>query len=357
MSSLRSHRSRRRGRSRGAAQGRWAHVYSALDLGTNNCRLLVAKPARQGFRIVDSFSRIVRLGEGVRSAGRLSEAAMSRTIEALKICARKMDRHQVSRARNVATEACRRAKNGAEFLARVEAETGIRLDIIDSHEESRLALDGCASLLDFDNRHALVFDIGGGSTELIWLDLEDRTKPERLAWTSLDCGVVTLAERFGSGRIEPEVYASMLGHVREMLDPFEHEHRLSRVLATGSVQMLGTSGTVTTVAGVHLDLPRYDRSKVDGLWLTADEIDHAARRLALMDYAERAAHPCIGRGRADLVVAGCAILQAIMLTWPADRVRVADRGVREGLLRALVAEADAEMRAEAGPGAGAAITA
>ena len=317
----------------------------------------MAKPARQGFRIVDSFSRIVRLGEGVSSTGRLSEAAMSRTIEALKVCAGKMGRHRVSRARNVATEACRRAENGAEFLARVAAETGIRLEIIDTGEESRLALEGCASLLDFDNRHALVFDIGGGSTELIWLDLENRARPERLAWTSLDCGVVTLAERFGSGRIEPEVYAAMLGHVREMLDPFEHEHRLSRAFATGPVQMLGTSGTVTTVAGVHLDLPRYDRSKVDGLWLTADEIDRAARRLASMDYAERAAHPCIGRGRADLVVAGCAILQAILLTWPADRVRVADRGVREGMLRALVAEADAETGAEAGAEAGAALSA
>jgi exopolyphosphatase/guanosine-5'-triphosphate,3'-diphosphate pyrophosphatase len=342
VSVSRYHRSRRGRGLRRTANGRWAHVYSALDLGTNNCRLLVAKPARQGFRIVDAFSRITRLGEGVSRSGRLSEAAMARTIEALKICAAKMRHNKVTRARNVATEACRRAENGTEFLARVEAEIGISLDIIDSDEEARLALDGCTSLLDFEARRALVFDIGGGSTELIWLDLEGRAKPERLAWTSLDCGVVTLAERYGSGRIEPEVYETMLNHVRGLLDPFEREHRLSRALDAGAVQMLGTSGTVTTVAGVHLDLPRYDRSKVDGLWLTTDQINHAAQRLAVMDYDERAAHPCIGRGRADLVVAGCAVLEAIIRTWPADRVRVADRGVREGMLRALVAQADAE---------------
>ena len=334
------------GRSRG--RGRWAHRYAALDLGTNNCRLLVAKPAPEGFRVIDAFSRIVRLGEGVGATGRLSEAAMERTIEALKVCAAKMHQHNVTRTWSVATEACRRAANCGEFLDRVKAETGIDLDIISTHEEARLVFNGCASLLDFTSRRALVFDIGGGSTELIWLDLEQPTAPEIIAWTSLGCGVVTLAEQYGRDHIPPRVYRAMLSHVDEMLVPFERAYGLRLQLADGAVQMIGTSGTVTTVAGVYLELPRYDRSRVDGLWMGFDDIQRVAQRLAAMDYASRAAHPCIGHGRADLVVAGCAILEAIMRAWPVRRVRVADRGVREGMLRALIRDADAEAEAEAG---------
>ena len=350
---MESHAPGRKGGPRTAPRGRWAHRYAALDLGTNNCRLLVAKPAPDGFQIIDAFSRIVRLGEGVGATGRLSEAAMRRTIGALKVCAKKIRRHRVTRARTVATHACRRADNCDEFLARVKAETGIELDIISTQEEARLALNGCASLLDFTSRRALVFDIGGGSTELVWLSLEGRAAPEVIAWTSLGCGVVTLAEQYGTGLIPPDIYGAMLGHVDEMLRPFERAHGLSAHVAAGEVQMLGTSGTVTTVAGVHLELPRYDRAKVDGVWISLGEIRKVAHRLAAMSYRARAAHPCIGRGRADLVVAGCAVLEAIMGAWPADRVRVADRGMREGMLRVLIREADAEAGAEQGVEAGA----
>jgi exopolyphosphatase/guanosine-5'-triphosphate,3'-diphosphate pyrophosphatase len=326
-------------------RGRWAHTFSALDLGTNNCRLLVARPSADGFRIVDAFSRIVRLGEGVGTSGRLSEPAMARTIGALRVCAAKMRDNRVTRSWNVATEACRRADNCDQFLSRVKAETGIELEIISTDEEARLVMDGCTALLDESMRQALVFDIGGGSTELIWLGHEAGAAPEMIAWTSLDCGVVTLAERYGSGRISPEVYDAMLGEVGERLHPFEAAHAIRPQAAAGELQMLGTSGTVTTVAAVHLGLRKYQRDRVDGVWVTFDEIRGVARRLAEMDYAARAAHPCIGRGRADLVVAGCAILEAIMRAWPAGRVRVADRGVREGILRTLVREADREAAA------------
>jgi exopolyphosphatase/guanosine-5'-triphosphate,3'-diphosphate pyrophosphatase len=330
-----------------SARGRWAHTFSALDLGTNNCRLLVARPSAEGFRIVDAFSRIVRLGEGVNASGRLSEAAMARTIGALRVCAAKMRDNRVTWSWNVATEACRRADNCDQFLVRVKAETGIDLEIISPDEEARLVMDGCTALLDDDSGQALVFDIGGGSTELIWLGREPGAPPRMIAWTSLDLGVVTLAERYGTGRVPGHVYEAMLGDVAGRLRPFESAHGIGAQAAAGALQMLGTSGTVTTVAAVHLGLAKYQRSRVDGAWVTVDEIRGVARRLAAMDYDARAAHPCIGRGRADLVVAGCAILEAIMGLWPAGRVRVADRGVREGILRALVREADREADREA----------
>jgi len=270
------------------------------------------------------------------------------------VCAAKMRDNRVTRSWNVATEACRRADNCDQFLSLVKAETGIDLEIISPDEEARLVMDGCTALLADDARQALVFDIGGGSTELIWLGHEPGAAPEMIAWTSLDCGVVTLAERYGGGRVPGHVYEAMLGDVAGRLRPFESAHRIAAQAAAGALQMLGTSGTVTTVAAVHLGLTKYRRTRVDGVWVTADEIRDVARRLADMDYGARAAHPCIGRGRADLVVAGCAILEAIMDLWPAGRVRVADRGVREGILRALVRQADREAAAADAPDAPAA---
>ncbi|HUN51409.1 MAG TPA: Ppx/GppA phosphatase family protein [Candidatus Sulfotelmatobacter sp.] len=325
--------------------GRFEHTYAALDLGTNNCRLLVARPVDDGFRVIDAFSRIVRLGEGLARSGRLSEPAMARTIEALRICAAKLDRRGVTRLRAVATEACRKAANCADFVARAAAATGLALEIITAAEEARLALAGCAPLLDYDNRHALVFDIGGGSTELMWLRLEDRRPPHLLGWLSIPLGVVTLAERHGGIHVDDAIFERMVAEVAAELAPFEARHGLRRHLADRAVQMLGTSGTVTTVAGVHLDLARYDRSQVDGIWLDAGDIVAVTGRLAAMDYDQRAAHGCIGVDRADLVIAGCAILAAIMRAWPLARLRVADRGVREGVLFDLMREADGDFLA------------
>jgi len=321
-------------------EGRWGHIYAALDLGTNNCRLLVARPTRQGFRVIDAFSRIVRLGEGMGASGEISEAAMARTIEALRICARKMRRRGVTRARHVATEACRRAVNCAAFLERVHRETGIDLEIINTAEEARLAVSGCRPLILPEARHALVFDIGGGSTELIWLDL---TRPEAVAQTiSVPIGVVTLAERHGGHEVSPETYAKMVAEVAERLRPFEAAHGVGELVAAGEVQMIGTSGTVTTLAGVDLALPRYDRNRVDGVWLDFERVRALCERLRATDYAGRVAHPCIGVERADLVIGGCAILEAICELWPVGRLRVADRGIREGILQALMRDADRE---------------
>ncbi|MFQ5938841.1 MAG: Ppx/GppA family phosphatase [Alphaproteobacteria bacterium] len=325
---------RRFGRSR-RGDGR-SPAYGALDLGTNNCRLLVARPAAGGFRIIDAFSRIVRLGEGLGASGELSEAAIERTIEALQVCAAKMQRRGVTKARSVATEACRRAVNGSRFLRRVTEKTGLRLEIISPREEARLTLAGCASLLDAEVAHALMFDIGGGSTELIWLSVSPGTPPDMLASLSLPCGVVSLAERYGGREVSAAAYEAMVCEVGELLRPFEARHGIGLGIADGAVQMLGTSGTVTTLTAIHLDLPRYDRAVVDGSYLSFASIARINRKLAGMDYDRRVSHPCIGVERADLVIAGAAILEAICRLWPVGRLRVADRGLREGILLGLM---------------------
>lgn len=327
-------------------------VYGALDLGTNNCRLLLARPSRRGFRVVDAFSRIIRLGEGVSQTGRLSDAAMRRTIDALRVCATKLGRNRVERVRCVATEACRVASNGREFLRRVEGEVGLKIEVLDRETEAQLAVSGCASLIDPRADYVLVFDIGGGSSELIWLDLSrpDQdgetsdgarrigVKPQVKAWTSLPVGVVTLAEKFGGHHVTAESFEEMVQFVASLARPFEALHDFNAMAEGGNVHFLGTSGTVTTVAGIHLGLKRYDRQRVDGCWLASDEIQSVVYGLVAQSYEERVAEPCIGHERADLVLAGCAILEAILRTWPAERLRVADRGLREGILATLMSE-------------------
>jgi len=306
---------------------------AALDLGTNNCRLLVAEPTAGGFEVVDSFSRITRLGEGLAATGRLGEAAIRRTIAALTVCQRVIGRNQVAELRCVATEACRRAANGAAFIERVERETGIRLEIVSQHEEARLALLGCLPLIDAAAEQVLMVDIGGGSTEIVWLDRMQPTAPGIII--SLPVGVVTLAESFAA-ELHQGDFEGMRSAVRDALAAATRGGSVPRALDEPALQMLGTSGTVTTLAAVHLGLRRYDRRRVDGITLSYQAIADVGTRLKRLDNRGRAAHPCIGQGRADLVVAGCAILEAIHENWPVSRMRVADRGVREGILNGLM---------------------
>jgi exopolyphosphatase/guanosine-5'-triphosphate,3'-diphosphate pyrophosphatase len=319
--------------------------YGALDLGTNNCRLLVAAPRDHGFRVVDAFSRIVRLGEGIGANGRIGEGAMVRAIEALKVCAAKLAERNVTRVRMIATEACRAAANGEEFIARVLSETGLALEIVSRETEARLAVAGCASLVDPNASGVILFDIGGGSSELVWIDLgahadgRRRRMADRIrAWMSLPVGVVNVSERHGGRHVTAATFDLMVGEVAAMLIDFPDGEALDRAVVGGGVHMLGTSGTVTTLAGIHLGLPRYDRRRVDGQWLTGARVADLIAELVAMDYEARVANPCIGRDRADLVLAGCAILEAIRRRWPCDRMRVADRGLREGVLVELMAE-------------------
>jgi exopolyphosphatase / guanosine-5'-triphosphate,3'-diphosphate pyrophosphatase len=337
-----------RGPASAAAHG---PTYAALDLGTNNCRLLVARPSRRGFVVVDAFSRIIRLGEGVSASGVLSDGAMNRTADALRVCASKIARHGVSRSRLVATEACRVAHNGAAFLARVHREVGLDIELLSREDEAKLAVSGCASLLDAGSDLALVFDIGGGSTELIWLDLSRRRGQSRrgpiertdahaciVGWTSLPVGVVNLSDRYDGRHVDAPVFETMVQEVMALIDPFERQIRFAPRLARESAHLLGTSGTVTTLAGIKLGLPRYDRSRVDGVWFATEEMRDVTYGLVHKTYDQRIAEPCVGRDRADLVLAGCAILEALCRIWPAPRLRVADRGLREGILATLMAE-------------------
>ncbi len=339
-------------------------AFAAIDLGTNNCRLLVARPdrkdARKGLRIIDGFSRIVRLGEGVAATGRLSDAAIERTTEALKICAKKITNCGVKETRAIATEACRQAENGDAFLEHIRRETGLRMKSISATEEAELTLAGCAPLLGTGHPRTLMFDIGGGSTELMWVDnqVDNRAgnsagngpgqknkkphgkpqgKPKALDVLSLPIGVVGLAEEFGKDALEPEAFETIVARVDAALTPFEDRNGIAGEIEAGNVHMLGTSGTVTTMGAIYLDLPRYDRSRVDGLSIRWESIEAICAKLVGLDFEARYDHPCIGPGRADLMVMGCAVLTAICRRWPATHLTAADRGIREGLLLDMMA--------------------
>ncbi|HSQ94862.1 MAG TPA: Ppx/GppA phosphatase family protein [Croceibacterium sp.] len=324
-------------------------AYAAIDLGTNNCRLLIARPASANFVVIDAFSRVVRLGEGLAQTGRLSDEAMDRAVGALKVCADKLRRRNVHLARSVATEACRRATNGEEFIERVRRETGIMLDIISAQEEARLAVLGCHILLEDGIGPAMIFDIGGGSTELVLIE-PGGPVPRIIDWQSVPWGVVSLTETVGHEDEHADAaaraarYAEMRRVVTESFAEFAERVAPHRA---PDLRLLGTSGTVTTLASVHLDLPQYDRKAVDGLIVPGQSMREISSRLAEMSPAERRKLPCIGQERADLVVAGCAILESILDIWPAPRLGVADRGIREGILRSLMsAEAEgAQARA------------
>ncbi len=337
--------------------------YAALDLGTNNCRLLIATREGEGFRVVESFSRIVRLGDGLSRTGLLDDKAMERTLAALHICADKIRRRRAVKVRAVATQACRGASNGADFIQRVGAETGIDFTVISPQEEAKLSVAGCVNLLDRSCDAALVIDVGGGSTELSWVDMSMKTvRPDPVrAWLSIPIGVVTLAERFPEGaEATTEWFRDMVEHIKAEIADFPNADSLRSVFAEGRAHLVGTSGAITSLAGMHLGLRRYERSRVDGLWLTDEDCEAAALKLLELGPEGRAGEPCIGPDRADLVLAGAAILQAVQELWPCKRVRVADRGLREGILLSMMAETEKRSprrrrrRSRGGRGAGAA---
>jgi exopolyphosphatase/guanosine-5'-triphosphate,3'-diphosphate pyrophosphatase len=329
-------------------------LYAALDLGTNSCRMLIAQPRGSQFLVVDSFSKTVQLGSGLEASGRLSRASMGRTIAALRICQKKLENHNVKRMRLVATEACRRARNARDFIRQVRRETGLALEIIAPEEEARLAVISCAPLVNRTTEQLLVVDIGGGSTELVWIDLspvppEDRARAimrlhagfqaqgdlpaaaRVIDWISVPLGVATLKDQFADVEDDAARFALMSWFFEENLasfSPYNAEH------PRAGFQIIGTSGTVTTVAASFLGLRRYDRNKVDGLRMSSDQIDQVIRDYLALGPEGRRTDPRIGRDRHALIMSGAAILQALMRIWPTDQLSVADRGLREGLLYA-----------------------
>lgn len=323
-------------------------LYAALDLGTNNCRLLVAQRAPGGFRVVDSFSRIVRLGDGLGASGQLSDAAMARTAEALWMCAEKIKRHQPYKTRCVATQACRIARNGGAFLRKIGVKTGLKFDIIPAGEEARLAVIGCGDLFDTGFEGALVVDIGGGSTELSWaLNRGKGQSPKLISWFSAPIGVVSLADLHPEHSDTGAWYGAMKQTAVETISAFDPERAVAAKLIGGAGYIIGTSGAVTSLAGVHLKLQRYARRYVDGIWIDKSDTHAAIDLLASQNRDERAAHPCIGQERADLVLAGAAILDAVLEIWPSARLRVADRGLREGLILSMMAKPKSRSRSRA----------
>ena len=334
-----NNRNRNYNKNRNKNQRNKGHVYGVVDLGTNNCRLLVAIPHQNGFRVIDSFSRIVRLGEGLKEEKRISDQAIERTVSALKICMDKMKRRGVTRMWNVATQACREAENGDHFVKTIEEQVKIKLDIIDPKEEARLAVMGCKALLDKNYNRGIVFDIGGGSTEIIWIEYNEKRIPEIIDWISIPLGVVNLSEEYGTEKVLPaEHYQEMKERVKEHIVPFEKKHGIRSSIDENMVQLMGTSGTVTTLTSMHLNQAVYDRNEVDGSWMKSKDLVDLCKDLAKLDYKERLALNNIGNDRAELVVAGCAIFDALIDVWPIEDCRVADRGIREGMLHHLMDE-------------------
>jgi exopolyphosphatase / guanosine-5'-triphosphate,3'-diphosphate pyrophosphatase len=313
-------------------------LFAALDLGTNNCRLLIAQRTRDGFRVVDSFSRIVRLGEGLALTGKLSDAAMDRALSALEACANRLRRKDLAGVRCVATQACRAASNGAQFIERAFVETGIQLDVIAPEDEARLAVAGCADLIDPSAEGALVVDIGGGSTELSFARHRHGDVPDLLDWVSLPMGVVTLADNHPEHGDREAWYSDMVQAARAQVARFNPPRAMASAFAARRAHIVGTSGAATSLAGVHLGLQRYSRKRVDGMWLRETHARAAISRLKALTPQQRAKVPCIGPNRADLVLAGGALLQAVLERWPSERIRVADRGLREGLILSMLAD-------------------
>jgi exopolyphosphatase/guanosine-5'-triphosphate,3'-diphosphate pyrophosphatase len=321
-----------------------APLFAALDLGTNNCRLLMATPSHDGgLKVVDGFSRIVRLGEGLALTGRLSEAAMGRAYQALVACAQRVEARSPVAVGCVATQACRAASNGQMFLDRVYKDLGLKFDVITPEEEARLSVLGCASLLEPEAEHALIVDIGGGSTELSWVSpravAAGGLDPPIVSWGTSPLGVVTLAEEEGEPATgKQEWYDALVSRLAEAIERVGDAQHLAPAFADGRGHIIGTSGTVTSLAGVHLKLARYSRARVDGMWFDVEDCRAVIARLLTQSREERAANPCIGKDRADLVLIGGAILDAVLRVWPAQRIRVADRGLREGVLMRLMAK-------------------
>lgn len=308
-------------------------ILGALDLGTSNCRLLISKTEKNKLVELERFSRIVRLGEGLGLRGNLTDIAMQRTISVLKICADKFSRYNLDGQRCVATEACRRAENREELVRRAKDEAGINLEIISTEEEAELAFTSCLNLVDPDAQNVLLTDIGGGSTEIIWAELQEG-KPIIKKSFSAKIGVMSLSDLLDNQFFRYGTYQEIVAYTTKVFSPIK-ESLYEETSKSKKTQYICTSGTITALAALHLDLQRYNRSLIDGISISRQEIEQVKRKLLHMNQAERENLPCVGRERGDLMIPGCAILEAIYSCWNIDKFVVADRGVRDGVIASL----------------------
>ena len=307
--------------------------YAAIDLGTNSCRLVIATPTTTSFRVVETYSKVVRLGEGIIQDNNLAPKAMRRTIQALKVCRGVIDEYMpIAASRFVATAACRRAKNVAQFVEMAKREAGIELEVISSKEEARLSVVGCLPLLTRNIKRVLVFDIGGGSTQISLARVTDSGKTFIEGFVSLPYGVVTISEAFAGHEMSTLEYSTVVERTQAILQEFEDKYHIRQAIANQEIQVIGTSGTVTVIGAVHLRLPRYNRSAVDGIAISAPDIEYTINKIKTMGVEGRCKHPCIGQSKSDLTIAGCAVIEALTTFWPISEITVADRGIREGIL-------------------------
>lgn len=311
--------------------------YAAIDLGTNSCRLVIATPTPTSFRVLETFSKITCLGEGIIQDNELSKDAIRRTVAALKVCRGVINEYSpIVKQRFVATAACRRAKNCQEFVDLVKREADIQLEIISSKEEARLAVVGCVPLLNRRIKRALVFDIGGGSSEISLARITQSGKTFIEGFVSLPYGVVTVSEAFPKQEMTDLAYNSIVERTQKILAEFDVRYGISEGIQKQEIQVIGTSGTVTVLGAVHLNLPRYNRSAVDGLSLSGADLAKVIQKIKNIGDEGRCHHPCIGPQKADLTIAGCAIIEALITFWNVSEITVADRGIREGILLDLM---------------------
>lgn len=313
---------------------------AAIDLGTNSCRLLVARADESNLKIIDSYSKIIRLGEDIHQTKKLSRQAINRAIDSLAICIQKINKHNVKLLRCVTTEACRQALNAADFIEEVKEKVGIKLEIINPSEEAYLAITGCSSLLSNQASYALAFDIGGGSTELLWMKVYSAPESDKQIYHNIeviDCislpfGVVTLSEGYGAHASHPKAYEDTRERILQKLAVFCEKNSILNYVKQNQVQMIGTSGTVTTLAAIFLELTKYERKLIDGFMIETQALIGICRDILAMEEKDRLNHPCIGVERASFIVMGAAILEGIISMWPITSTVIADRGVREGIL-------------------------
>lgn len=300
---------------------------ATIDLGSNTVRLLVADVEGPGrWRVVAEHQTVTRLGEGLAATGALGEVPMARTLAVVRDYVARGAALGATETRIVATSAVREAANGSVFAAAVERATGWRVRVVSGEDEARLTLLGVRHGVGPLAGPVVVFDIGGGSTEYILADGE-----QVRATASLRLGVVPLAERYPfPERVDRSRYAALL---REVMRQLARELP-AEILSARPAHLVGTAGTVTTLAALDLGLPRYDAGRVQGHRLSRAAIERLGARLGSLTVGERAALPCLEPGRADLIVPGVAIVMATLDCLGVDGLTVSDSGLREGILAA-----------------------
>jgi exopolyphosphatase/guanosine-5'-triphosphate,3'-diphosphate pyrophosphatase len=297
---------------------------ATIDLGTNSVRLLVADTAADSWRVVEEAQRVTRLGEGQAATGALGLVPMARTAATVADYVRRAEALGATRVRVTGTSAVREAANRAEFVARIESVTGLALEVLSGEDEARLTLLGVRSgLPDLGGRFVL-FDIGGGSTEFVVADGDGLERA-----LSLRLGVVGLAERhLDGGRLVPARWAALRAEVAAALEPAVP----GALGLVNAARLVGTAGTVTTLAALDLGLAAYDAGRVQGHVLRRGAIERLLARLGGLTLAARAALPCLEPGRADVLIPGIAICLAAMERLGFDALTVSDRSLREGIL-------------------------